>query len=664
MRALLRLARGSLASLLALVIIWQSSIPASVLAGGQTQARGSKAASSSAITPSVGRPSPGSGPSAVAHLSVGLQGAQIPLAPVSASPGTLPSLMPHTQAPMAGAPAGSPTAFQASPARTGGPAAKAAAAPAARGSHPGPRTEPSRAEGREAPPKTSFEALERTGSELEKGGAKAPTLESLYNSPRRKVAASDVAVPGSVSLGRLRKPLLSPSVSDGLEVSETRTDLSRPRTDTLVLPDGTSLTVEMAVTVEEHKRGMSYRDRVPAQGLLFVGESDAELEFRHKSVLVPVDYVFIDGSGHVSSVEAGVRPSPPGTPWREVPMVSGKGLLALVLPAGRAAELSIVPGLLVDGLHSLDTLTEKATPEELYDMLLAENASAPELFYADFLERRPDEDVFGQALSQLRAAMEESPALEALGMRNLLGVFNKAAAGDTLEDAMLRGVAGEVFPELRQGREKLARSLSGSPRKARHLPFLHLITFSHELGHYLAGRLLGAKIRSFHVFSSGSGVVVYDSLPESRWKRAVISLAGPALETFALLSLAALSAWAATALFPIALDALSALPPIEWLLSEPFSFAWAFNLVLATAAMAWTTLYNLLGVVLAPSGWHYDILNTAWDMDARKFASELDWREDRRRRPDGPHPLYVWMFVQTLLPHALDRQGRWDSPPK
>lgn len=112
-----------------------------------------------------------------------------------------------------------------------------------------------------------------------------------------------------------------------------------------VLPCGRKISVELALTPEEHARGLMGRPSLaPDSGMLFVFPSGGDRLFWMKDTLVDLDIVFIDGALRISSVAAGVPRSRPGTSDDEVARASGFGAYVLEIASGTAAACGAGPG--------------------------------------------------------------------------------------------------------------------------------------------------------------------------------------------------------------------------------------------------------------------------------------------------------------------------------
>lgn len=118
-----------------------------------------------------------------------------------------------------------------------------------------------------------------------------------------------------------------------------------------VLPCGRKIRVELALTPEEHARGLMERPSLaPDSGMLFVFPSAGERLFWMKNTLVDLDIIFIDGALRISSVAAGVPRTRPGAPDAEVARVSGFGTYVLEVSSGAAAGCGAAPGARVSFL--------------------------------------------------------------------------------------------------------------------------------------------------------------------------------------------------------------------------------------------------------------------------------------------------------------------------
>ncbi len=76
-----------------------------------------------------------------------------------------------------------------------------------------------------------------------------------------------------------------------------------------VVPDGTRLVLELALTDQEKATGLMFRDKLAADhGMLFVFERDDILTFWMKNTLMPLDIVWFDAGGRIVDISADAQP--------------------------------------------------------------------------------------------------------------------------------------------------------------------------------------------------------------------------------------------------------------------------------------------------------------------------------------------------------------------
>jgi uncharacterized membrane protein (UPF0127 family) len=86
----------------------------------------------------------------------------------------------------------------------------------------------------------------------------------------------------------------------------TPVPLTGPR---VVLPSGTVYAVELARTPEEQAQGLMFRESLPKRtGMLFLFTDAAPHQFWMKNTMIPLDIVWLDGSGRVLFVSADTPP--------------------------------------------------------------------------------------------------------------------------------------------------------------------------------------------------------------------------------------------------------------------------------------------------------------------------------------------------------------------
>ena len=107
-------------------------------------------------------------------------------------------------------------------------------------------------------------------------------------------------------------------------------------------------TLHLAVAASENQRerGLMNVPFVPAgQGMLFVFDgSDQRRYFWMKDTIAPLDMIFLDGNGAITSIAANVPATAPGTPDDQIARREGVGRYVIELAAGEAARLGLAQG--------------------------------------------------------------------------------------------------------------------------------------------------------------------------------------------------------------------------------------------------------------------------------------------------------------------------------
>lgn len=112
----------------------------------------------------------------------------------------------------------------------------------------------------------------------------------------------------------------------------------------VVLPDGSSVTVEIVADQETRARGLMYRPSLPPdRGMLFLFPEAGPHGFWMKETLIPLDIVWIDASRRIFHVEENVPPCE-ADPCPTYGPAAGEALYVLELAAGQAAEHAVRPG--------------------------------------------------------------------------------------------------------------------------------------------------------------------------------------------------------------------------------------------------------------------------------------------------------------------------------
>ena len=109
-----------------------------------------------------------------------------------------------------------------------------------------------------------------------------------------------------------------------------------------IFPDGFVVDLELALTAEEIANGLMFRPSLAdSRGMLFLFEQPRRPAFWMKNMLIPLDLVFLDGTGAVVDVIANVQPCaadpcpnyPPSSPAQAV----------LEINAGQSEEAPVPP---------------------------------------------------------------------------------------------------------------------------------------------------------------------------------------------------------------------------------------------------------------------------------------------------------------------------------
>ena len=97
---------------------------------------------------------------------------------------------------------------------------------------------------------------------------------------------------------------------------------------------------EVADTEASREKGLMNRDKMAtAAGMLFVYQHPEHAYFWMKDTLIPLDMIFADVSGHVTTVHSNAQP------MDETPIDGGPGVsFVLEINGGLAARLGLAPG--------------------------------------------------------------------------------------------------------------------------------------------------------------------------------------------------------------------------------------------------------------------------------------------------------------------------------
>jgi uncharacterized membrane protein (UPF0127 family) len=105
--------------------------------------------------------------------------------------------------------------------------------------------------------------------------------------------------------------------------------------------------VELADTDPKRERGLMFRKELPdGQGMLFLFDEEREHTFWMKDTLIPLDMIFVDGAGRVTTIVANARP------LTLEPRTGGPARMVLEVPGGWAREHDVRVGdrMRVEGL--------------------------------------------------------------------------------------------------------------------------------------------------------------------------------------------------------------------------------------------------------------------------------------------------------------------------
>ena len=118
--------------------------------------------------------------------------------------------------------------------------------------------------------------------------------------------------------------------------------------------EGVLFKLELALTPSQRSIGLMGRQQIDDNGgMLFVFPDNerypSEVNFYMKNCLVPIDVIFIDGEGIITTIHE-MEPPQPGTPDQELIMYPSMGPVqfAIELRGRRAAELGLKPGDYID----------------------------------------------------------------------------------------------------------------------------------------------------------------------------------------------------------------------------------------------------------------------------------------------------------------------------
>lgn len=121
-------------------------------------------------------------------------------------------------------------------------------------------------------------------------------------------------------------------------------------TTAVVLPNGTRIDAELALTPEQQARGLMYREHLPEdEGMLFVGDRAAPRSFWMYRCRIPLDLIWMDGAHRIVEIVRSAPPCPDSNP-RNCPSYGGTvdSVYVLELAAGQADEQGLRVGDRID----------------------------------------------------------------------------------------------------------------------------------------------------------------------------------------------------------------------------------------------------------------------------------------------------------------------------
>jgi uncharacterized membrane protein (UPF0127 family) len=97
--------------------------------------------------------------------------------------------------------------------------------------------------------------------------------------------------------------------------------------------------LEIADSMEEHRRGLMYRESMPQdRGMIFVFDTEEDRSFWMENTLIPLDILYVDAAGRIVSIKA-------MAPRDRTPVPSeGPARYAIELNQGAAARAAVNPG--------------------------------------------------------------------------------------------------------------------------------------------------------------------------------------------------------------------------------------------------------------------------------------------------------------------------------
>ncbi len=121
------------------------------------------------------------------------------------------------------------------------------------------------------------------------------------------------------------------------------------QTTKITLPDGFSVTAQIADTPQKQELGLMFREKLADnEGMLFTFTEEEPRLFWMKNTFIPLDILFLDKNGAIVNIAQNVPRSYKATPEDEVARAAGYGMYVLELPAGASAKHNLTEGQKLD----------------------------------------------------------------------------------------------------------------------------------------------------------------------------------------------------------------------------------------------------------------------------------------------------------------------------
>jgi len=171
----------------------------------------------------------------------------------------------------------------------------------------------------------------------------------MFRDKRKKIIALVLVVLAVVAL-----ILISMGINNFLRPVANFNNASRKPQDEVSVEFYTSneslaqLTLEVADTAEERRRGLMGCKELKKDGMFFIFPEEKQLSFWMKNTSLPLDIIFVNRSGRVVNVEQAVPQ--PHSPEEDLIIYQSQGFAQYVVETRRgfAEEVGIVPGVSID----------------------------------------------------------------------------------------------------------------------------------------------------------------------------------------------------------------------------------------------------------------------------------------------------------------------------